>query len=1050
VGDTVVELDESFTLSVPGASGMVTINNDDAATLTIADATPVLETDAGTTQLVFDVTLDNAVDVPLTVDYATADDTATTADSDYTAMTGSLNFTGAAGQTLQISVDVTGDCIPEADEVLRVGLSNLLASGRESAITVTGGGGGSGGTQSVSTNVPEANGYTLVYDLAIPNTLNFQTNVPYTTNNSGSIANGSFDRIAYYLELDSGSGLQYVYVSVDAFTPNAALIGVPSFAGSNTVTQQLLANMNVVSNKPGIVTGTGIATGNIEFWPFNYGTENIAGVPGANVGNYDFGDRHLGSSSYGSMQIHNYAAGQTLFALNNFQSNSPGEMGIGNATSGSNPDWTFTNNGGSYTVKNLQILVRNRGAAGTILNDDFVPQVTVAGIADTTILTSSPQATVALFPVFEDTDDADTALIYAVTSNSNPALIQTSAINSVDGLLVLDTPCTLIGTANITVRATDLCGLWVEDTFTVEVLDNVPPVINCAGDIVINAPAGGSATADFSIITAWDKVDASPSLVFSPDDSAPFAIGSHPITATATDASGNITVVIFEVHVLEIQPSGAERVMDILSLRNDAAPDAGGAAGVPAGATILAHNRAYLNNNGDIIYEASLLGAGTNNNAVFKQSAGSDSAIAVRNTAAPGGGIFSAFSNLAISDSGASIFQSSVSAKVGQFVENAGTVTNPARAAQSAPGTPGEFIVLQKPAVSSSGELLTPASRRINVGGVTASDDTGLWRSAGGGALIAREGSPSPIAATNYGQFHPRLVGSNANDRIAYAAFLLETVFDPTDNTALFAGTLGSAPSVVVREGDPAPGEAGVTFSQFLGETVNSNGDVAFRGAVFGTGINVQNSEGIWTNVGGTLRAVARENGVAPCLPTSGVVFSRFTTVFIGDDGVICFHAFLKNAAGSFGVHSGNDGSIWSYDPATGHLHMIAREGDLANSTDGAVYLTLGAFDCSSTQGVVFHSSLVTGIGAVTSTTNQGVWLDQGVPDAAPKLVLLEGDTFDIDGQAHTVTNITLDAQSNAGGGTGGYGRAINDSGEILLKLSLTLNRSGLFKISMP
>jgi hypothetical protein len=48
------------------------------------------------------------------------------------------------------------------------------------------------------------------------------------------------------------------------------------------------------------------------------------------------------------------------------------------------------------------------------------------------------------------------------------------------------------------------------------------------------------------------------------------------------------------------------------------------------------------------------------------------------------------------------------------------------------------------------------------------------------------------------------------------------------------------------------------------------------------------------------------------------------------------------------------------------------------------------------------------------------------------------------------VTNITLDAQSNAGGGTGGYGRAINDSGEILLKLSLNFNRSGLFKIGTP
>ena len=62
-----------------------------------------------------------------------------------------------------------------------------------------------------------------------------------------------------------------------------------SFASAAGNFQQLLTNMNVNSNAPGIVTGSGLQTGNIEFWSTNYGGANGAGVPNA-AGNFDFGD----------------------------------------------------------------------------------------------------------------------------------------------------------------------------------------------------------------------------------------------------------------------------------------------------------------------------------------------------------------------------------------------------------------------------------------------------------------------------------------------------------------------------------------------------------------------------------------------------------------------------------------------------------------------------------------------------------------------------------------------------------------------------------------
>lgn len=211
----------------------------------------------------------------------------------------------------------------------------------------------------VFSNIAEAAGYTLVYSLAIPDSPNFSSGVPYSVDNSGSVANGSFDRIGYYLELQSSGGpLEYVYVSVDAFTNDATQIGVPT-VGSGEFFQMALSNMNVISDAPGIVTGAGISTGNIEFWPTDYDSTNSNNVPNASDSVYDWGDNPVNDGAYyGSMQIANYGASQMLFSFNDWNSGSVADLGIGNQPSG-NPDWTFANNASDYTVKNLEIVVGN-------------------------------------------------------------------------------------------------------------------------------------------------------------------------------------------------------------------------------------------------------------------------------------------------------------------------------------------------------------------------------------------------------------------------------------------------------------------------------------------------------------------------------------------------------------------------------------------------------------------------------------------------------------------------------------------------------------------
>ena len=125
--------------------------------------------------------------------------------------------------------------------------------------------------------VPEAKDYQLVYDLDLGK---LGADITYEVDNHSKIQQ-PFDRIAYFLELQGADkDTQYLYVSMDAFTDALDKIGVPT-AKSGARFQQNVANMNVYSNVKGIVTGTGLKGGNIEFWPNNYGPANSANVPNA-------------------------------------------------------------------------------------------------------------------------------------------------------------------------------------------------------------------------------------------------------------------------------------------------------------------------------------------------------------------------------------------------------------------------------------------------------------------------------------------------------------------------------------------------------------------------------------------------------------------------------------------------------------------------------------------------------------------------------------------------------------------------------------------------
>ena len=134
IGDTVVEPNETFTVTLSAPTGLTiargtatgTITNDDAVavvtapTVSLADAS-VTEGNSGTVNLAFTATLSKAATTPVTVTYATSNGTAT-AGQDYTAASGTITFApGVISQT--VNVIVAGDTAVEPIETLTVTLS---------------------------------------------------------------------------------------------------------------------------------------------------------------------------------------------------------------------------------------------------------------------------------------------------------------------------------------------------------------------------------------------------------------------------------------------------------------------------------------------------------------------------------------------------------------------------------------------------------------------------------------------------------------------------------------------------------------------------------------------------------------------------------------------------------------------------------------------------------------------------------------------------------------------------------------------------------------
>ena len=216
--------------------GSVTILDDDGVTSVRASVTTVDE-HAGTATVV--LTLENAIQGGLTVDYSTADGTAT-AGLDYTATNGTASFVGNIGETFSFTVPINDDNVVEATEAFNIVLSNAVPLGIASAAGVN----LIDGSVSITDNdeatvsltpigndtVSEPNGvraYTLALDGAASST---DTTVGFSTDGSAlRFAGARADLVQdYSVWIDDGAGNFVDVTNGNTFT-------IPAGVGAVTV-----------------------------------------------------------------------------------------------------------------------------------------------------------------------------------------------------------------------------------------------------------------------------------------------------------------------------------------------------------------------------------------------------------------------------------------------------------------------------------------------------------------------------------------------------------------------------------------------------------------------------------------------------------------------------------------------------------------------------------------------------------------------------------------------------------------------------------------------
>jgi len=154
----------------------------------------------------------------------------------------------------------------------------------------------------------------------------------------------------------------------------------------------------------------------------------------------------------------------------------------------------------TYTINDLSGFISNF-ATVTITVNPVNDAPTTTGITDVSVAEDSAPTSIDLNAAFNDTDNPDSELTYSIENNTGIGLYSSTAVNAVTGELELIYAADMNGSSQISVRATDLDGEFVETLFTVIVtpVNDVPVIVENTGVTVLGATQTVISGAELSI-----------------------------------------------------------------------------------------------------------------------------------------------------------------------------------------------------------------------------------------------------------------------------------------------------------------------------------------------------------------------------------------------------------------------------------------------------------------------------------------------------------------------------------------------------------------------
>jgi hypothetical protein len=306
---------------------------------------------------------------------------------------------------------------------------------------------------------------------------------------------------------------------------------------------------------------------------------------------------------------------------------------------------------------------------------------------------------------------------------------------------------------------------------------------------------------------------------------------------------------------------------------------------------------------------------------------------------------------------------------------------------QHAPGLPNDtsFSAFGTPSINSLGQVSFSGALTGPARDILTTNDTGLWTEGNGPlALLARENEPAaggtagqvyndfdsiaptisdsgdvawrsttrppatilPSAAiwsgnvgtlklhASVGSSAPGLPAgvtiSNLNDlpvinsqgTVAYRATLTGTGVNNTNELTIWS-TPGGIPQLLAREGDPAP-DASANFSTLWSARLNDAGQVAISADLTSIDSGTNPESGWWLSNGNTLNLVVKDFSSVPGVPSGEFNVGQSARISLNSTGQVAFQALLRQSAIA-GVDATNDSGVWS--SGAGPLELLAREG---------------------------------------------------------------------------------------------------------------------------